>query len=67
MEYEHCFHQSDNSTCGVYEATYIVNDIENQGYVPSQVPEFFELNLYNRIGYLTRRRQSKHFLFFGLA
>ena len=43
MEYEHCFHQSDNSTCGVYEATYIVNDIENQGFIPSQVFEYFEL------------------------
>ena len=36
MEYEHCLLQSDNSTCGVYPATYIVNDIENQGFINSQ-------------------------------
>ena len=36
MEYEHCFLQTDNSTCGVYDTTYIVNDIEKNGYIHSQ-------------------------------
>ena len=36
MEYEHCLLQSDNSTCGVNDATYIVNDIETTGYIHSQ-------------------------------
>ena len=61
MEYEHCFHQSDNSTCGVYEATYIVNDIENQGFIPSQVLKYFEFNLYNEKGYLKQLSNFKNF------
>ena len=36
MEYEHCLLQSDNSTCGVYDSTYLVTDIETQGFTNSQ-------------------------------
>ena len=36
MEYDHCIVSSSNSTCGIYESNYIVNDLENSGYVHSQ-------------------------------